>query len=117
MSRGASLLATTALCYFCVCLVPSIDSSVREIAAPTEQAAADPAQTAEKRTSIGVNIANVRAGPSTTTVVVTTLPRDTEVTPVERRGKWVLIRLGSGDGTHPPEGWVHGSALTEPAEP
>ena len=38
------------------------------------------------------------------------LPRDTEVTPVERRGKWVRIRTGA-DGARPQEGWVYATAL------
>ncbi|HXP76031.1 MAG TPA: SH3 domain-containing protein [Stellaceae bacterium] len=83
--------------------------------APTEAQLPVPerAHVAERRAIIGVSSAKVRAGPSTETAVITTLPRDKEVTPVERRGYWVLVRIGGEDGKHKQEGWVYGSFLND----
>jgi hypothetical protein len=67
-------------------------------------------QVAKRRT---VAVANVRASPSTSAAVVTTLPRDTEVTPVERRGKWILVKISDAEGTRQQEGWVYEPNLSE----
>ena len=69
----------------------------------------------ERRAVIGTAVAHVRAGPSPAAAVIVTLPRDTEVTQVERRGEWVLVRIGGGDGTHEQEGWVYGPFLKDRA--
>jgi uncharacterized protein YgiM (DUF1202 family) len=70
----------------------------------------DSSPAGETRTVIDVPIANVRAGPSTASPVVLSVSRYTEVTPVERRGNWVLIRIGGEGGQ---QGWVHNSLLNE----
>ncbi len=72
-----------------------------------------PAEVAERRAVIGVSDAKLRSGPSTVAAVIATLPRGTEVTPLERRGDWVLIRTGGGHGTGEREGWVFRSSLKE----
>jgi hypothetical protein len=49
--------------------------------------------------------------------VVATLSRDAEVTPLERRGKWTLIRYRGEDGGSKQEGWVYSSLLTDATAP
>lgn len=72
-----------------------------------------PAHSAARRIVIGASTANVRAGPSGTAAVIAALPQGTEVTPIERRGNWVLIRIVGGDGSRRNEGWVYASSLKE----
>ncbi|HYM01685.1 MAG TPA: SH3 domain-containing protein, partial [Stellaceae bacterium] len=72
-------------------------------------------KTAKHRTIVSVSIANMRTRPSTTAAVITTLSRDTEVVPIERRGSWVFIRIG--DGARKQEGWVFGSNLLDMTGP
>jgi hypothetical protein len=83
-------------------------------ASPGVVASPAPARTAEKRSFIGVPIANIRARPSSTAAIVTTLSRDAEVTPVEWHGSWVLIRI-TRDGDQTQEGWIYGSFLKDAA--
>lgn len=71
-----------------------------------------PARAAQPPTDIVVHVANVRAGPSKGTAVIATLPRDSEITPVEQRGNWVLVRIEGGSGQHKQQqGWVYASFL------
>jgi hypothetical protein len=89
-----------------------IDSSVRKLDAlilPTPQEA--PA-IAAPRTVIGGPGTRLHASPSPKAAVLANLPRDTEVTPLERRGKWVRIRVDAA-GARPQEGWVAATALKE----
>ena len=92
-------------------------SSNREVGAANQKPAPEPAPVAARRTIIGASGANLRAGPSTAAAVITTLPHDTEVALIERRGAWVLIRVGGGNGSHVHEGWVYGSTLKDVAGP
>ena len=62
------------------------------------------------RVVIAIEHANLRAGPSPQATVFAVLPRDATVTPVERRGAWVLVRLHE-EGAPTREGWVYGSSL------
>lgn len=107
-------------------LTSEIGPMIREALAPSKAPLPEPVQVAERReapvperrTIISVPVANVRAGPSPAAPVITTLSRDIDVTPVERRGSWVLIRFG-GDGgvSHRQEGWVFGSYVKEAIGP
>ncbi len=94
-------------------LTTKIGPLLHGVGIPAGSSPPEPVQVAEQHATIGVSVANVRAGPSTATAVITTLPRDIEVTPVERRGSWVHIRIGGDDGTHTQEGWIYGSFLTD----
>jgi uncharacterized protein YgiM (DUF1202 family) len=71
-----------------------------------------------RRATIGATGANLRAGPSTGSAVIATLPRDAEVTLLERRGSWMQVRAPSRDGTRQ-EGWVYAPSVkeTRPAQP
>lgn len=70
----------------------------------------------EARWVIAAPTANVRSGPSPSAGLVATLPRDIEVSPVDRRGSWVLIRFGGEGGNHVREGWVSRSIIKELAD-
>ena len=87
-------------------------ASESEQPAPEIEASTEAAHALSQRIVIGVPVANVRAGPSTATAVITTLARGAEVLPIERRGSWVRIRMSAGDGTPEQEGWIINSALT-----
>jgi hypothetical protein len=94
-------------------LATETEPALRKGGASNQRPAAEPTQVAEQRTVIGTHGANLRAGPSTAAEAIMTLPRDTEVTLVERRGNWVLIRTLGRDGAHKQEGWVHSSMLKD----
>ncbi len=83
---------------------------------PVETAERPAVQLAERRTVVAISVANVRAGPSPAAPMVATLPREREVSPVERRGSWVLIRFAGEDANHIREGWVFSSSLKETDE-
>ncbi len=71
-----------------------------------------PVRVAKPPAGIIVHAANVRAGPSKGTSVIATLPRDSEITPIERHGNWVLVRIEGESGKHKPQqGWVYASFL------
>jgi hypothetical protein len=78
-----------------------------ESSAPTSPAVAS------RRGVVGATGANLRAGPSTSSAVIAALPRDAEVTLVERRGSWMQVRTASRDGTRQQEGWVYAPSLKE----
>ena len=58
--------------------------------------------------------ANVRAGPSTASVVVSRVPRGLEVATIEQRGDWILVQIAAANGKAPRrQGWVHSSLLKD----
>ena len=64
-----------------------------------------------------VRIAKLRAGPATTSDVVSTLQRGSDVAMIEVRGKWTLVRVDGEKGkTVPLQGWVS-STLLKDADP
>src|SRR6185312_16836117 len=65
------------------------------------------ARPAGRRTIVDAEVAHLRAGPSAGTAVIASLARGVEVTPLERRGKWVLVRTIDRDGAQRQEGWVY----------
>lgn len=86
--------------------------------APAEPQEPEPAhlgppdmQIVEHRTIIGVPVAMVRSGPSPAAPIISKLPRDRDVSPVDRRGSWVLIRFDDEDGKFRQEGWVSAALL------
>ena len=86
--------------------------------APTTGTLSEPSATAStavaaRRGVVGATGANLRAGPSTSSAVIATLPHDAEVTLVERRGSWMQVRAASRDGTRQQEGWVYAPSLKE----
>jgi hypothetical protein len=78
-------------------------------AARTEKAQAPPPQ---HRWVIAAASAKVRDGPSPGAGVIATLAHDVEVTPIDRRGSWMLIRFGEGI-QHRQEGWVSESLVKD----
>lgn len=84
-----------------------------EAEAAPQPRAPEIAQPAGPRWVITAPTANVRAGPSPAANVIRTLPRNVDVTPVERRGSWILIRYGGEGGTRREEGWVASTFLKE----
>jgi hypothetical protein len=78
-------------------------------------AASGPATGAEKRSFISVPVANVRAGPSISSGIVATLSRDAEVTPLEFRGGWVLVRIAREGGGQSQQGWISRAFLKDAA--
>ncbi len=103
--------------------VLTVASAARDFALPkpgeapaiTEAAAAPPrpAEPAvvEPRWVIAVPTAKVRAGPSPAAAVVATLPHNIDVSRVDQRGGWVMIRFG--DAADRQEGWVPGTFLKD----
>ncbi|MGH6948777.1 MAG: SH3 domain-containing protein, partial [Kiloniellales bacterium] len=67
----------------------------------------------QRRMTVATNAANLRAGPSTGSQVITTLGRNTSVTVLERRGTWVLVEVAD-DRTV--QGWLHDSLVRSAAE-
>ena len=63
---------------------------------------------------ITVPVAKVRAGPSQSAAVITTLPLNREVTLIDRSGKWMKIRIGGKKGM---QGWLHVSVLKDSDNP
>ncbi|MDE2134619.1 MAG: SH3 domain-containing protein [Alphaproteobacteria bacterium] len=71
-----------------------------------------PVRVAKPSIDIVVHVANVRTGPSKGTAVIATLPRDSKITPVERRGNWVRVRIEDESSKHKQQqGWVYASFL------
>ncbi|MEQ8356864.1 MAG: SH3 domain-containing protein [Kiloniellaceae bacterium] len=58
--------------------------------------------------TVAARFVNVRAGLSTAREAPTTLPRDTVVTVLERRGAWIRIQAVGGRSE---PGWLHQSPL------
>jgi uncharacterized protein YgiM (DUF1202 family) len=85
--------------------------------APVTGATSDPSAPGSpavtRRGVVGATGANLRAGPSTSSAVIATLPHDAEVTLVERRGSWMQVRAAGRDGTRQQEGWVYAPSLKE----
>lgn len=64
----------------------------------------------DQRTTVEVESANVRGGPSTDASVIKSLPRGSEVTLLGSENSWLLVRFGDGaDGV----GWVHSDLLSD----
>ena len=93
--------------------VTRIESLRGNDGAPVASQVAAPVQVAERHVLIDVSQVKLRAGPSTSTPVITTLARDKEVTQIERRGYWVLVRFSGEDGRDQQEGWIYGSFLKD----
>ncbi len=68
---------------------------------------------AKPRMKVSARVANVRAGPSTTTAVVAKLPQDTAVKVLEQRGDWILIQFDAQETT---QGWLHHTLLRATAK-
>ncbi len=82
-------------------------------AAPSQPASPAPAAPPQKHALVNVSLANVRAAPKTGATIVVTLPRGSVVTPVETRGGWVHVRVGSTDGKPDQDGWIYGAYLKD----
>ena len=78
----------------------------------SEPAAPATAPVTLRRATIGATGANLRAGPSTGSAVIAALPRDAEVTLIDRRGSWMQVRAVGRDGAHQ-EGWVYAPSVKE----
>jgi uncharacterized protein YraI len=55
---------------------------------------------------------NLRTGPSTNAAVITTLPRGLNVTVIDSRGDWVLVRVGEARSAQR-QGWVFRSFVQD----
>lgn len=62
-------------------------------------------------TAVAIHAANVRAEPSPSASVVSSLPRDAQVVILSVEGNWSRVRLSPADGSAPVEGWVFTSLL------
>jgi uncharacterized protein YgiM (DUF1202 family) len=59
--------------------------------------------------------ANVRAGPSSTAEIVSTLQRGGKVASLEQRGNWTLVEFAADNGkSQPRQGWVYSSFVEAP---
>ncbi|MGD0189617.1 MAG: SH3 domain-containing protein [Rhizomicrobium sp.] len=77
------------------------------VSAPPQKVAMTPALPLPQ--DVAVHGANVRAAPSATAAIVTTIARGTKVTPLETNGSWVHIKVG--DGGESENGWVYSGYL------
>ncbi|HEX5422576.1 MAG TPA: SH3 domain-containing protein, partial [Candidatus Acidoferrales bacterium] len=73
--------------------------------------AATPVPQSSPHVTVEARVANLRAHPSTSAAVVTKLPRNVQVIPVERRGRWTFVRIGEGQAQK--QGWVVSSVLRD----
>ncbi len=79
-----------------------------------EPAAAAPKDS--RSVSVVLRTVNMRAEPSTSGDVTTTLRPDTKVTVLETQGNWVHVEL-SGEGDAPQQGWVYSSFISDAEAP
>jgi hypothetical protein len=87
---------------------PVADDSGTSAASPPPASS----EVAARRSVVVFRDVNVRAGPSATAKVVSTLPRGSRVTLIERRGSWALVQIeGDNGNARSLEGWVSGSFL------
>lgn len=89
----------------------SVNASQAAPQKPVHLAALAPAAPVEMMVS--VNSANVRSDASSASDVVATVKRGSMVTPLERRGSWQHVRIGTGAQTQ--QGWVYAAFLTQQA--
>jgi len=64
-------------------------------------------------TALVVQSVNLRAGPSSTAPVISTVQRGQEVATLEQRGNWTHVRIDGDGKTQPREGWVYRSFLKD----
>lgn len=96
---------------------PRVEISAADAAPATAPKPVAPAPAAEKH-AVLLRGANVRTAPSGDASVMLTLPRGTEVAPLERRGSWTRIQVKpDGTSTEPREGWIFTSFLKEADTP
>jgi len=79
--------------------------------APAESLSHAPPQ---EHMALVVRGANLRAGPSATAPVISTLQRGLQVATLEQRGNWMLVQIGGENGkTQPRRGWVFSTFLKD----
>jgi regulator of replication initiation timing len=88
-------------------------SSAADAGTPQPAVAAMPGKTAEAHLVTIVRAANVRAAPSKTAAVLATLPRETEVASLERRGNWVHVKIEGAAARK--DGWVYSTFAKDKA--
>jgi len=71
------------------------------------------AQATVPRAIVSVSSANVRAQPATKSVIIATVSRGTELTPTDRHGSWIRVRIGGDTGKPSRDGWVFGTSLKQ----
>jgi Bacterial SH3 domain len=81
----------------------------------TSSSPAVPAKSAEKPTLAVLRSVNLRAGASTSSAVIGSVPRDAKVTVLARRDKWMRVEM-TGAGHKPQQGWIYSSFLGAPAK-
>jgi hypothetical protein len=92
----------------------NIDAVTGPIVAFSRPESVSPPDVYEQHLAVVVRDVNVRANPSTTGAVISTLVRGTKVTTLEQRGNWTLVQIEGGSGNAKPrQGWVFGSYLKD----
>jgi len=95
--------------------IASVTSDPGPIAGDSGTSAAAPATSsnvAARHSAVVLRDVNVRAGPSATAKVVSTLRQGLRVLVIEQRGGWTSVQIvGDNASTKPLEGWVYGSFL------
>jgi hypothetical protein len=96
--------------------LPEIGSIFGNASTPASAPApAAPRAAAEQFTVVVNHTGNVRAGPSSTAEIVSSLPKGQKVATAEKRGSWTHIRYAGEPGkTEPRDGWIFSSFLDEP---
>jgi hypothetical protein len=122
---GITVAVVAAVASLVVYLYPDFDNILQpapQVEVSTADAAPAPppkpaAQTGEKH-AVLLRGANVRTAPSGDASVMLSLPRGTEVAPLERRGSWTRIQIKpDGNSTEPREGWIFTSFLKDADTP
>jgi hypothetical protein len=114
-SLVAACLAASAIVFYprILPLIPGLGIGGGS-AAPVDSLAPAPPHTADQRMALLVHGANVRAGPSGTSEVVSALQAGVKVAMVEQRGNWTLVQIdGESGDAKPRQGWVYRSFLKD----
>jgi hypothetical protein len=83
-------------------------------ATPPPSSVIPPAPIAPRPTDVILRTANLRSAPSKSSTVVASLAPGAEITPIDRRGHWILVETGTRDAAHKmQQGWVFSTYLKD----
>jgi hypothetical protein len=108
----AAALAASAIVFYprIAAFVPGMGTMFSNAPAPVAADAPAPAPAAKQNMAVVNHAANVRAGPSSTAEIVSTLQRGLKVASLEQRGNWTLVEFAADNGkSESRQGWVYSS--------
>ncbi len=93
------------------------DSDGPDAVSPEAAPGAGKSPASAQHLAVATRDVNLRSGPSVKSDAVTTLTHGTEVTQLEHKGSWTLVRLpAKANGQAPRQGWVYNSYLKAKAD-